>query len=115
MDLPQLLTMFKALSNESRLRILDAIKNGQMKCACCPDNIVLFDGKGPTICCVEEIVEQFDMAQSTVSQHLKELHKAGLLERHKKAQWVYYTVNHKRLAELADYLSRFAADLAPEH
>jgi ArsR family transcriptional regulator len=57
---------------------------------------------------VDEIVGQFDMAQSTISQNLKELHNAGLLERHKKAQWVYYTVNRKKIEELKEYLLRFA-------
>ena len=59
------------------------------------------------ICCVDEIVDKFDMAQSSVSQHLKELHNAGLLRRRKKAQWVYYSVDREMLEELVEYLNQF--------
>jgi ArsR family transcriptional regulator len=58
---------------------------------------------------VDEIVGQFEMAQSTISQNLKELHNAGLLERHKKAQWVYYTVNRDKIEEIKEYLLQFTA------
>lgn len=111
MNQEQLLKIFKALANENRLKILEAIKNNQMQCACCPEDIGLYDVKEGAICCVDEIVGQFDMAQSTISQHLKELHNAGLLIRHKKAQLVYYTVNRRKLEELAEYLHQFATDL----
>lgn len=111
MEQEKLIRIFKALANENRLKILEAIKNNQVQCACCPEDIGLFDVKEGAICCVDEIVGQFDMAQSTISQHLKELHNAGLLERHKKAQLVYYVINRKTLEELAEYLHQFASDL----
>lgn len=108
----QLVKIFKALGNETRLRILDAIKNNQMECSCCPQDVGLFDVKEGAICCVEEIVGKFDMAQSTISQHLKELFNAGLLERHKKAQWVYYTLNRQTFEELSEYLKQMSVSLA---
>lgn len=110
----ELVRIFKALANENRLKILEAIKNNQAQCACCPEDIGLFDSEEGAICCVDEIVGQFDMAQSTISQHLKELHNAGLLVRHKKAQWVYYRINRRRLEELSEYLGRFASELVRE-
>lgn len=112
MNQHELVKIFKALANENRLKILEAIKDNQAECTCCPEDIGLFNGEEGTICCVDEIVGQFDMAQSTISQHLKELHNSGLLERHKKAQWVYYTVNWNRLEELAEYLRSFAVSLS---
>jgi DNA-binding transcriptional ArsR family regulator len=112
MDQQELLKAFKALSNESRLKLFEAIKNNQAQCSCCPENIAILEFESGGICCVDDIVGQFDMAQSTISQHLKELHNAGLLERHKKAQWVYYTVNRKRLDELAEYFQQLASELA---
>jgi ArsR family transcriptional regulator len=112
----ELVKIFKALANENRLKIFEAIKNNQIQCACCPDDAASFKGEESegAICCVDEIVGQFDMAQSTISQHLKELHNAGLLVRHKKAQWVYYTINHGRLEMLGNYLSQFASELVKE-
>ena len=114
MNQEELVRIFKALANENRLKILEAIKNNQAQCACCPEDAGLFDSEEGAICCVDEIVGQFDMAQSTISQHLRELHNAGLLERHKKAQWVYYTINRERLEGLGEYLSRFASELVGE-
>lgn len=113
MDQEQLVRIFKALGNESRLAILDAILKSQRQCACSPGSPGLPDVKEGTLCCVDEIVGQFDMAQSTISQHLKELHHAGLLQRHKHAQWVYYTINREALAALSDYLGALAAELTP--
>jgi len=109
----ELVRIFKALGNESRLAILDAILKSQRQCACCPGSPELPAVKEGALYCVDEIVGQFDMAQSTISQHLKELHRAGLLQRHKQAQWVYYTVNREALAELSEYLGALAAELTP--
>ncbi len=114
MNQEQLVKVFKALANESRVRILQAVKNSQMQCACCPEDAGLFELQEGAICCVDEIGGQFDMAQSTISQHLKELHNAGLLERHKKAQWVYYTINRKVFDEVASELQHFSADLVTQ-
>jgi ArsR family transcriptional regulator len=108
----QLVRIFKALANTNRLRILEAIKNYQVEYSCCPGGCEPLETEGGGTCCVDKIGGQFDMAQSTISQHLKELYNAGLLERHKKAQWVYYTINPEVLGELSEYLSRFVSDLA---
>lgn len=43
------------------------------------------------------LVEQFQMAQSTVSQHIKELKAAGLIELNSRKG--DYTLNHKNLSE----------------
>jgi len=107
----ELVRIFKALANENRLKILQAIRKYQTEYNCCPQGLDSIDVKEGTTCCVDEIGEQFDMAQSTVSQHLKELYNAGLLERHKKAKWVFYTINPERLEEIARYLREFASEL----
>ncbi len=112
MNQDHVIKVFKALANENRLRILEAINSNDTPCKCCPQDVGLVNLKEGSICCVDEIVGQFDMAQSTISQHLKELHDAGLLERHKKAQWVYYTVNRARFKEVAEYLRQFASESA---
>jgi ArsR family transcriptional regulator len=112
MNKQELLKVFKALGNDSRFKMLETILHNQAQCSCCTENIGIFEFEKGGICCVDDIVEKFGMAQSTISQHLKELHNAGLLERHKKAQWVYYTVNRKRLTELAECFQQLASDLA---
>jgi len=103
----QLVRIFKALGNENRLKILETISRNQGQRDCRPEDVESFDIEKSVACCVDEIVDQFDMAQSTISQNLKELHNAGLLERHKKAQWVYYTVNRNKIEEIKEYLLGF--------
>ena len=109
MNEQELIRVLKALGNQNRLRILEAINESQAPSGSGPEDIASFDIQESDVCCVDEIVGQFHMAQSTISQNLKELHNVGLLERHKKAQWVYYTVNRARFEELVSYLRQFAA------
>ena len=79
--------IFKALSEDSRLRILSLLIGNEL--------------------CVCEIEEILGMTQSNTSRHLTVLKNCGVLESNKKAQWSYYSVspyfqeNHK---ELWDYL-----------
>ncbi len=99
----ELVAIFKALSNENRLAIFNLLR----ECCLCeeapgglePENL-------PEGClCVQKIVERLSMTQATVSHHLKELARAGLLTRFKKGPWVYYLVNAEVLAELEGYFS----------
>lgn len=48
--------------------------------------MALLDNKN---CCVCELVEFFQMSQPAISQHLRKLKDAGLLNETKKAQWVF--------------------------
>lgn len=107
----ELVKIFKALANENRLKILEAIRKYQTEYTCCPQGLESLDVKEGTTCCVDEIGVQFEMAQSTVSQHLKELYNADLLERHKKGKWVYYTIKPEKLEEISGYLREFASEL----
>jgi len=66
--------------------------------------------------CVCEIVEELGLSQSLVSHHLGVLKQAGLVQDRRDAQWIYYSINLDRLAELnAHYLALFdVANLSPE-
>ena len=65
--------IFKALAEESRLRILSLLLNGEM--------------------CVCEIEGSLAMKQSNVSRHLSALRESGILESYKQAQWTYYRIS----------------------
>ena len=54
--------------------------------------------------CVCELQDAFDLSQPTISHHLKVLHEAGLLDRNKRATWVYYSVRTEALADIADLI-----------
>ena len=59
----------KALADESRVRILAALRASEL--------------------CVCEITELLDLAPSTVSKHLAILRQAGLVESRKLGRWVH--------------------------
>ena len=65
----------KALSDPSRVRILLALRRGEL--------------------CVCQITELFGFAPSTVSKHLSILHRAGLILSRKLERWVYYRLPDK--------------------
>ncbi len=68
-------TVFKALGDESRLRLLNLLTKGSL--------------------CVCELESALDMSQSNVSRHLTRLRRAGIVCASKKAQWVYYRVDDR--------------------
>lgn len=86
--------IFKALAEESRLRILALLMQNEM--------------------CVCEIEECLKMTQSNVSRHLTALRNAGILDSYKKAQWTCYRVSNKFKKEnkyLWLYLSQMVKDM----
>jgi ArsR family transcriptional regulator len=56
-------------------------------------------------CVCGELVEQMDLAQSTVSQHLKILKEAGLVQGEVDGPKVCYCVNPAGLARLKDLVA----------
>jgi ArsR family transcriptional regulator len=62
--------VFKALSDETRLRILSLLGEGEL--------------------CVCDLMEILDLPQSTVSRHLAYLRNADLVEDRRQGVWMYY-------------------------
>jgi ArsR family transcriptional regulator len=79
-DAEELASVFKALADPVRLRVLSFIAAQS-------------DGEA----CVCHVIGPVGVSQPTVSHHLKVLHDAGLLEREKRGAWVYYRVVPDRL------------------
>ena len=50
--------------------------------------------------CPMQICEKFKISPQAISQHLKVLREAGLIEQEKSGQHRYYKINAKALAEL---------------
>ncbi len=70
----------KALADPSRVRVLLALKGGEL--------------------CVCQISELFRLAPSTISKHLSLLHQAGLLESRKVERWVYYRLPDRKAPQV---------------
>ena len=113
-DQKNLVKALKALANENRLKILEAIQNYGLEPARSFEDIRVLDPQQDGGCCVDEITNWLSMAQSSASQHLKEMYNAGLLLRHKKAQWVYYSVDSDMMEQVVDYLEQFSPPKRPE-
>jgi len=76
------LTMFKALANQHRIRILEALRDGEL-CAC-------------------ELQVVLDAPQSTVASHLRELKDAGLVKTRRQGKWTYYRIGDTAVLQLLD-------------
>lgn len=76
-------TIMRALGHPVRLNILRILATQQQSPCCCSD-----------------VTVSLPLAQSTVSQHIKVLLDAGLIERQARGTRNCYTVRHDRLAEL---------------
>lgn len=99
----QLLEIFKALSNESRLKILQWLK--EPKTYFPPQGIHIpeedaFEGG----VCVGSIQDKLGISQSAVSHYLDLMQRAGLLESARFGKWTYYRRNEATIQELAKYI-----------
>lgn len=64
--------VFKALSDENRIRILKLLHDGE-KCAC-------------------KLLEELNISQPTLSHHMKILCDAGIVTGRKDGKWTHYSI-----------------------
>ena len=77
--------VFKALCDEHRLMILELLRSGE-KCACV-------------------LLEELDIAQSTLSHHMKILCESGIIDSRKGGKWTYYFISDKGTERAKDQLT----------
>ncbi len=58
--------------------------------------------------CVNAITNRMEITQPTVSQHLKVLKNAGIVEATRSGNQVHYTINTESILELAESISSLA-------
>lgn len=75
----ELIQMLKALSDETRLRILNILRDGPL--------------------CVCEIEAILEISQSNASRHLSKLTNANLVNYYKEAKFIYYKLDDETLNE----------------
>lgn len=81
-DLDRAAQLFHALSDATRLNILEMLRGGE-RCVC-------------------DLQEDLDAAQSRLSFHLKVLREAGLVVDRREGRWSYYSIAPDALAEVHD-------------
>ena len=92
-----LLNVYKALSEETRLRIIKLLEQGEL--------------------CVCDIVAALDMIQPKVSFHLAVLKDAGLIRDRKQGKWVHYRIDDADMFRrflLLSTLERISAETVSE-
>ena len=76
-------TLFKALGDPARVKIVNLLaRMDQPICAC-------------------EFEPALELAQPTVSHHLRKLTEAGLLEREQRGKWAYFSLRRDAVEKLA--------------
>ena len=86
---------FRALASDRRLLILEWLKRPKAHFRPQTDGDLVKDGV-----CGVLIAEKLGVSQPTVSEHLKVLSQAGLLDSKRIKQWTFYKRNETRIAEL---------------
>jgi len=78
--------IFKALGDTTRLKILECVRNGE-KCIC-------------------EIIPETGKSQPTVSQHLKILKIAGLINEKREGTRIMISVAHNKIYDIIDAIKK---------
>lgn len=84
----EILKILPLLADETRLRILKLLKQGEQN--------------------VTKIVESLKLSQPTVSHHLRKLEEAGLVVKRQYKRWVFYEVNKNSLKR---FIKNFGVEL----
>jgi ArsR family transcriptional regulator len=84
-DVEATLRLFRALGDETRLRLLEQLRGGEQ--------------------CVCDLTDELEASQPRLSFHLKTLKDAGLVTDRRAGRWVYYAINPEALATLERVLS----------
>jgi ArsR family transcriptional regulator len=74
-ELEKTATVLKLLGDKTRLTIVAILQKRE--------------------CCVCEFLEVFDTSQPSISQHLRKLKDAGLVNEERRGQWIYYSLNQQ--------------------
>ena len=85
-DMKKSAELFKLLSVDKRIEIIEQLKKEAMS--------------------VNALAEALGVTQSAVSQHLRVLRAAGLVENERKGYWTYYSLNREALEKCRQRINR---------
>jgi ArsR family transcriptional regulator len=88
--------IFKALSNKTRLQILNWLKDPDLNFPGQKEHTNFDHGV-----CVGQIQLKAGLTQSTVSEYLSTLQRAGLVKSTRVGQWTYYQRNEEAFENLS--------------
>lgn len=85
MNITEVASCCKSLSDENRLSIIKMLTKGE-KCACC-------------------LLETLKVTQPTLSHHMGVLVKSGMVNSRKEGKWQYYSINCAKFSEFKEFIS----------
>lgn len=94
--------IFKALSNQTRVRIIQMLKDTEANFS--TQAHVMKESGFEGGVCVSDIQEKIQLSQSTTSQYLSILQQSGLLEMRRIGQWTYYRRNEEAIKQFEHYI-----------
>ena len=97
-EIEQLAQAFKALSNPNRLQIYTQLLN------CCTPGTSCSTQADQSFC-VSELGEPLNIAPSTLSHHIKELNRAGLLQVTRRGQHMDCRIETDMLTQLQNFIN----------
>jgi len=86
MKMKETAEIFKILSVDKRIEIIEFLKKGPMS--------------------VNALAGALGITQSAVSQHLRVLKSAGLVKDERQGYWIYYSLNRETLEKCRQRLTR---------
>ena len=81
--------VFKALADENRLRVVEALAGTGETCAC-------------------ELLDELAVTQPTLSHHMKVLCDCGLVACRREGRWCHYSIVPESARELSSFFSAMA-------
>ena len=90
--------LFSILANETRIRLLEILKNKALACK----NPELCD-LTERCCNVTELAEELGIPMSTTSYNIKELHLSGLVDTQRRGQKVYCSISENVIGQVIDF------------
>ncbi|MGH7071431.1 MAG: ArsR/SmtB family transcription factor [Acetobacteraceae bacterium] len=92
-------TALKALGDPVRLRIVAALARPDAACCSIADRM-----------CACDLERLLELAQPTISHHMKILCDAGLIESRKAGKFVFYRLNRTQFHKLAGWLAELVGE-----
>lgn len=94
--------IFKALSNQTRVNIIQMLKDPNSNFSA-QAHVIKDEGFEGGVC-VSDIQSKTGISQSTTSQYLSILLQSGLVEMKRIGQWTYYRRNEKTIKQFEKYI-----------
>ena len=87
-EMKNIALMYKALSDDKRLTVLESLKNGEV--------------------CANDLLEKLKISQSTLSHHMKVLTESKIVIGRREGKWMYYSLNKEGIMLMQRNLLSYA-------